>query len=562
MDEKPLAKSSADIKEQPQNGLPLNHKAPQTEHKSVWRYKRLWGVILLFLFIGGVGGFVPVSKIPLFSRLVQAMGFSAEEAGKMSLLKALLKWHQKYQAGKADALSEEEIAANVRASAERNLALSAYEIEQNKQNASSLLISMRTLNSEQRRMGEAVDVIKGVAPEERGSEKERAAVEVKNIDDSVANTEANTAQKGEVSFGDNASSLQRDEQHGFNSTKMLSKIENPHIAGATSSSWLTDTIDKAMRADANLGQLPKELDAMGHAVSFEDLKKIGNDRPHRDMYYAWLTGKASFRTPNRMLKKTLAAAGFNGEEMPKKVFDSSLLGVGLGIDPNDVNQDAKSIKERMAKEEDCKAKLFTGSSTKIDAYNNIKAQIDSLGSYFPSNCEEVYKNEFDRELQRGFNAALNRIKKECESINAYYASLEKECSVAYTAGTCPSLSGNYEANFEAFKKMCDAEFEECKKGTKTDKEGNEVPKTDEDCKAERPTQLGPALCGDTCDGDKIENKVRVDITGYTDGENGEEYKDSTSVNEDEKGQRVAGIKDFMPSQSSDNIAAMLGGLLK
>ena len=546
MEDKHLRQNIKNDKEQPDNGLPLRREEP----KSVWRYKRLWAVVLLFLFIGGVGGFVPAAKIPLFSRLVQAMGFKAEEAGEMSLLKALLKWHQKYQESKADELSAEQIAANAEASAARGMMLGEYELEQNRHNLDSLLISMRKLNSEQRRKGERVDAVRGSVKHMRGEEKEPEVVQVGNIDSSVVATESNTEKKGQIFFGEDAGVVQRGEQHGFNSTKMLTKIENPHIAGSTSSTWLTNMIDKAMLHDAKLGQLPKELNAKGHAVNFDDIKKIGDDRPHRDMYYAWLTGKTTYRTPNRLLKKTLAGAGFNGEDMPKRVFDSSLLGVGVGIDPNDVNADAQGIKDRMAKDKSCQAQVLTGSAATGEAYVKIRENIKGLGGSFPTTCEEVLKDGSDG----AFRARLADITKQCNAINSNYEEMKSSCNVAYTKGKCKDLTNSYNSNFETFKTACEKVYDACMGETVTDEEGNtSAANTPEDCVKRRDESKGEEICSKDCTGKNIQDEVRNDITGYTDDST---FEGSAEPHANEDGTNTS---DYMASQSVQNIIDTLSG---
>lgn len=564
MAEKNVSHVTPNNKEQPGNGLPLR-SAP----KSVWRDKRLWVVVILFAFLGIGGGLIPAGKIPLFSSLVKAMGFSQSEADEMTLLKALLKWQQKRQEENADKQAEltaEEIAANARASAALSLALTDEEAAQNERNLASSLISMRKLNLDQRQKGGKVDAIRGAVKQVAGEEIQDNAVKVSNIDVPNVNTEANANTKAEVFFGQDASATLRDEQHGFNSTKILTKIENPHIAGGTSSTWLTDTIDKAMLADANLGQLTKELNTKGHGVDFDDIKNIGKDRPHRDLNYAWLTGQATYRTPNRLLKKTLAAAGFNGEDMPKKVFDSSLSGIGVGIDPNDVNQDAKGIKERMAKEDNCRNKILLGTDKK-DAYDNLKGSIKNLAAAFPKKCTDVLADNVG-----DFNALLANIRNQCQAINQYYSDLQQDCKIAYTPGKCPSL--DYSQRFQKFKSACETkcnqEYERYLAGLPKPAEGEDPPtpvsKADfcngtKDIKGVYPETEGKDLsCGNdiSCGGQTAQDEVRYQVTGYdTDGA----LEQSTGVNTDEDGKNIAGQADYMASQSVEDLITTLQGRL-
>ena len=82
------------------------------------------------------------------------------------------------------------------------------------------------------------------------------------------------------------------------------------------------------------------------------LDDAGRYKAQRDMYYAWLTSRTATRVSDIMLKKTLAGAGFNGAEIPRKVFDSSMSS-GIGLTSDAVVGDLDNIKLRLKKEEEC-----------------------------------------------------------------------------------------------------------------------------------------------------------------------------------------------------------------
>ena len=75
----------------------------QAKIKEKLRSKEVWVVLVLFLFFFSLCGFVPVGKIPFLRNIAYAMGYSAEEAAKISMLKALLSWkeHQAIMRGGA-----------------------------------------------------------------------------------------------------------------------------------------------------------------------------------------------------------------------------------------------------------------------------------------------------------------------------------------------------------------------------------------------------------------------------------------------------------------------------
>ena len=533
--------------EQPQNGLPLR----RVGGRSPWQYKRLWAVVLLFCLFGGVGGLVPSGKIPFFSYLVQAMGFSEREAQEMPLLKALLKWHQKYRTGKADTLSDAEIAANERASAERNLALSAYEMEKNKQNLESLLISMRQVNKEQRSKGRKTDNVRGAVRRTAGDETENEGVNLISLKNFVG-TDPNSSQQGEFLFGQEDGLILRDEKDGFNTTHLLGKIKNPYIAGSTSSDWFVDTVDKARLSDADLGRIAREMDTLSHAVDLGDIKNIGKDRPHRDLSYAWLMGKTTYRTSNVLLKKTLAAAGFNGEDIPKKVFDSSLTGHGVGIDPNEVSWDAQSMRERLEKEENCQIKLLTGGQQKITMYEDIRDTVKQVGASFPSTCADI----LEAGVEKNFQAGLRRISNKCRDMNKNYADLWSSCNVVFTVGKCPDLSGSYARNFATFKDACDKAYKKCLSET----DANGTPNTPAICAARRKVQTGKDVCKDAnmCDKETVENDMRYRITGYG-GDETSVFTQSSDAKQKENG---ANETDYLPSQNVQDIVDTLAKMNK
>ena len=461
---------------------------------------------------------------------------------------------QKRRTEKARALSPEEIAAGAqryteRARAEAQQSAAKYVAGQDVRKLPSALISMRALSAAQRRNGTREDRVAYAYSAAPGTEKdEDTAVRVNNVDAPLT-TQAAEAGSGEVLFGVDASTTVREEHDGFNSTKILTKIKNPHIAGSTTTSWLTKTMDRAVSADANLGQLGKGLNMVGNYTNFEDIKTIGNDRPHRDLYYAWLTGRTTYRTPNPMLKKTLAAAGFNGEEMPRRVFDTSLNGTGLGIDPGDVAADAKTIRERMEKDKSCQAQLLAGNDSNGKAYASMKKSVGSVGGSFPRTCAEVLASGSDS----GLRNHLNNIRTQCRAINNAYAALSKSCNVAYKAGECKDLSGAYSNNFATFKKKCEEEYDKCM--GETDEEGNAV-NSEAGCAQRRDEKTGSELCAGVCEGQTIEADVRYKVTGY---DNNEDAEDSTGVKVRDSGNNETG---YVASQNVQNIIETLTGKIK
>ena len=69
--------------------------------KDAFSSKKAWMLLVFFLVLLFIGGFVPVGKIPFLRNLAYAMGYTPDETQKISLLRALFSWneHQKILRG-------------------------------------------------------------------------------------------------------------------------------------------------------------------------------------------------------------------------------------------------------------------------------------------------------------------------------------------------------------------------------------------------------------------------------------------------------------------------------
>lgn len=410
------------------------------ELKRLARSKRAWAVFILFFFLLLVTGVVPVSKIPFLRNLVWAMGYTPEETQEMSFLKALLSWseHSKIARGELPDPNVAGVFGNDGGFATAHERMTAQK--------DSSLINLQAVNSALARQGKAGDLIAGSFS---GDDANSPAA---RITGDSANTQANKTDPGEVFFGEDASALGRDPKDGFNSVNSLKKIANPNIAGAGPSDWLGRMADKAIRSDAGLQNLAKSLQTGGTLSQLNPITEIGNHKAQRDMYYAWLTGMSARRTPNVVLKKTLASAGFDGANMPKKVFDSSGFS-GIGISPDDVVADVDSIKLRLENEKECERALSSSGETLTNQLQAAKSGINALASAFPKTCEDVNGD---------FSNRLAVLRNQCEQIKLAYSDLGTFCGIAVKSGregTC--TTNNLQARYDQYASYCEAEKEKC-----------------------------------------------------------------------------------------------------
>ena len=413
------------------------------EIKRLSRSKKAWTVAILFFLLILFTGVVPVGKIPFLRNIAWAMGYTPEETQDISFLKALLSWNEHAKIQRAELDNPNEIGIFGK---DGGLS-SAYGRMSAEKDAS--LINLRVVNASLSKQGKAGDFISG-SYHTLGEGDSNPAVA--HISGETANTQANAVQPDEVYFGSDVSAVARNPKDGFNTTNSLKKIANPHISGTGESDWLGKLVDKATRSDAGLSNIAKSLKTGGTLSQLNPITDIGNHKAQRDMYYAWLTGMSARRTPNVVLKKTLASAGFDGADMPKKVFNSSGFS-GIGINPDDVVSDLDNIKLRLQNEKECERALSSSGEVLTNQLQAAKEGINVLAGSFPKTCDEV---------DGDFSNRLSVLRNQCEQVKLAYSDLGTFCGVAVKVGregTC--TTNNLQGRYDQYASYCAAEKEKC-----------------------------------------------------------------------------------------------------
>ncbi len=382
-----------------------------------WQSKKIWAVAAVLLLLLGVLSFVPVSKLPFLRNLVYAMGYTPDELKNMSFLKALLSWneHAKMMRGELPDPDEANIFGAAGGAFNATLA-----------GAQNKLIDIRAVNKSLAKQGQAGDNLAGAYqnPAKQGKEDD-IVVKDKNA---AAKSEANAAKNGEVFFGDDISARQRDKNDGFNSTNQLKKVANPPVAGSSGDSWLDRLVDKAMRSETDLSDFSKSRDSGGTMLAkMGNMRKIGDSRAKRDMYWAWLMGRTARRTPHVILKKTLASSSFDGAELPRSVFTTSGFS-GVGIKPDDVLADMDSVQKYLDQDKDCQEAMVAGwnSADMNTLGENINGDENGNGGLvnsFPNTCGELAENGAG-----AYTGALNAISAQCQQMRAAYENIRQKCA--------------------------------------------------------------------------------------------------------------------------------------
>lgn len=412
------------------------------ETKNAFRSKKAWVLLVFFLVLLFIGGFVPVGKIPFLRNLAYAMGYTPEETQKISLLRALFSWneHQKILRGELP----DPDAVSIFGEGGGFLTASAAK-------AQNKLISLRAVNSSLARKGLPPEGVEGVYYSlDTGENKKPSDIKIGDTNVSAA-TQANAAQTPEVYFGQDASAVTRDKTDGFNSVNSLKKIKNPNIAGAGPDDWFGRLVDKATRSDAGLSNIAKNIDKSGRLSKLGGVQELGDSRAHRDLYHAWLYGKTARRTPNPVLKKTLASASFDNAEMPRSVFSATGFS-GVGINPDDVVADMDSVKKYLEQDKECQQAMSEVGEAVSEAKTEALEKIKEVRGSFPATCEAA--------LNSNYGSMLGRINGLCKAVdNAYRHNLGKKCRIDIKSGSCNT--DDLAVRFAAFQNYCNEQMRQC-----------------------------------------------------------------------------------------------------
>ncbi len=433
---------------QEQNQKPVVAPAPSARFSrlsSLLYSKRAWLIVGILVFLLGIGTLVPASKIPFLRNLAYAMGYTPDEISHLSFLKAFFSWHDHAKMVRGELPDPNEVSVFGEGG---GFFASKSARAQNK------LFDLRSVNASLSKKGRRRETVAGSSGRPEGEDRRASNIRVNNPDAS-ANTQSNRAKTGDVFFGAEREGVARDKNDGFNSVNSLKKIKNPHIAGGASAATGMDRlIDKAVRADSQLENIAKGIDKSGSSLAqLGNIGSVGDSRAKRDMYYAWLTGRAARRTPQVVLKKTLATSGFNGAELPRTVFTASGFS-GVGINPDDVVADMDSVQKYLEQDKDCQAAIAQGASA-APTLGEINALIQSLPNTFLNVTCENRATPLNN-----YRGQLASIRVKCVAMQQAYQNIQQGCAtLSISLGRCET--DKLPAYATAFDEYCTNELEAC-----------------------------------------------------------------------------------------------------
>ncbi len=437
---------------------PVAQPAPAVKKHRRW----LWVLaVLCFLFLGTVSGVVPVEKIPFLRNIAYAMGFSKDDTARMSFLRALLTWTDK-TAGRPALQGENRATPSWWArlwgiepplGGGRDDLDSIYGRAQ-REGGQTRLLDINMLNTMQRQKGLKPDEVRASIAPIPGQKTELDSTVLKD-DNANVQTEANR-KTGDVYFGSDVNSVMRDFQDGYDSVNAFKKVKGLGITKIDSTDWLQNMAAKMMKTDAGIGGTNKELGGM--QVNWgSDVKEVGKNKEHRDLYHAWITSRMTKYTPNLMLKKALADTGFMGAALPSVATNMVGFG-GIQIDTTALQEDQESWQEYLEFEKQCKAAIAANSEkidTAVTNFNNIVNSTSSLG--YPTNCYEALQYAG---LPSDFSANVGQIQQSCKDLEAGYEALERDCrmKISHSNIVCDTIGGNYENKFAQFRQECQNKY--------------------------------------------------------------------------------------------------------
>lgn len=432
---------------QPNDPLSKNfHSVQETKTDKIKRFsKKYWVLVLLLLFIGGgVGGFVPVSQIPVLSSLARAMGYSEEQMQEMSFFKTLFFWADdecgpmargeansysifSTQPGRFDAI---------------NRGASAYGATGE---GSSTLIDVGALNASLRKQGKSGVAVMGAAQdtgEDSYKQNVRFDKPITGLSEAVRASSKEAA--ADMYYGVDANLAARVSKDGFDSSSGLNKLGS-NIIGSRKTDWKEDILNKAVLEQTS--GLDKKLGGINSSMMF--LQNAG--RSLTDFRYIWLTSQASNRARQIPLKKTLAAAGFFAEEMPQKVF-SATGGIALaGLEEDAVVADIETAEKQQQRQQECEENSRLLGPRINDTTRSVVSQINALqGTFpaFPADCTNTSK-------VNAWRTTLAQVRNSCAQVKQDYDTLGEKCllQLKYNrAGQCST--NNLDDKLNEYERMC------------------------------------------------------------------------------------------------------------
>lgn len=404
------------------------------------RRRLLVGLALVF-FLFCVIFIIPVGHIPVLRNLSWLMGFSAQDTQSMSFFRTLLTW-----AGDADC---RHLSGSWYGNEEYSLFNRNQQPGFNASGPKSGLFDLRAVNAARRAKGLSPDGLYGAYS--ANGQQDGAAVNGTVNGWSQAAKAATAAKNAEeVYFGTDADVAVRAAAEditvkGSSNTAWLVKSGN--IAGAASVDWLGLAVDKAsLLTNSQLDGALKDASQIPSPLSNLSGSLTAGDKPQRDLATVWLLSKAANRAQYLMLKKQLASAGYMAMEIPKKVYDSSGAGTGIGLTGDETIGDFKDVNQQLLTEQQCRDLTTEANSNLAPKLDEAKGLVQQIRGSVPRSCGDGIQT---------WKEDLIKVQTNCRDVKEIFGNMKMACGVKLVSeGRCETVRlDSYASDLEA---ACDA----------------------------------------------------------------------------------------------------------
>ena len=551
----PLAQDIANAKPQPEQAQALPQVQAQAAAAQAQQEKRFdrkkWLMLLaLVFFLFSIIFIVPVGSLPGLRNLAWWMGFSAQDTQSMSFGRALLTWagegthllSSKHDESKEISLFDRQTSANF-----------------NPNGPQSGLFDVRAVNADRYR--------RGLGPEEGlygawgGSDEEdnrRRAALNRKVNDFSQEARQNEAEKNtkEVFFGADADLMARAAQQGNVARLKGGKLFKGDVAGSVAPDWFAASLEKAARLSNS--ELDKAFGASTMSAPLSNLNAniTAKDKPKRDLAQIWLMSKASNRAKQLMLKKQLAAAGYVGMEMPKKVYDSLGENSGVMMSGEEMMKDLNEVQMQLLNEEQCRDLGAQANSNLLAKMDESISLVKTITSTVPRTCDADVTGwtESLTQVRENCSTVKDTIKVMSDNCGAVKLSKEGSCSterldtyatnLTTTCGALATATEEFNVALDAYEDA-EAEYEEAlaeyNKAVENAAEGETV----DDSKVKAAEEKRDKAEDKKDEAEQNKNKAQSDVNNVKDGLKDSDVYDTFNINEGNSGQ-AGGGGDFFP----------------
>ncbi|MBR2505161.1 MAG: hypothetical protein IKB61_04405, partial [Elusimicrobiaceae bacterium] len=519
--------------------------AAQAQQEKRFDRKKWLMLLALVFFLFSIIFIVPVNSLPGLRNLVWWMGFSAQDTQSMSFGHALLAW-----AGEGT----HRLSSKYRSDKEISLFDREKALAFNPDGPQSALFDAGAVNADRRKRGLGPEGLYGAY---NGQDNRRAALNRK-VNDLSQEARQNEAEKNtkEVFFGADADLMARAAQQGNVARLKGGKLFKGDVAGSVAPDWFAASLEKAARLSNS--ELDKAFGASTMSAPLSNLNAniTAKDKPKRDLAQIWLMSKASNRAKQLMLKKQLAAAGYVGMEMPKKVYDSLGENSGVMMSGEEMMKDLNEVQMQLLNEEQCRDLGAQANSNLLAKMDESISLVKTITSTVPRTCDADVTGwtESLTQVRENCSTVKDTIKVMSDNCGAVKLSKEGSCSterldtyatnLTTTCGALATATEEFNVALGAYEKA-EAEYQKAKAEYDAAVAAAAEGETVDDSKVKAAEEKRDKAEDKKDEAEQNKNKAQSDVNNVKDGLKDSDVYDTFNINEGNSGQ-AGGGGDFFP----------------